>query len=247
MNYYILCLSVFSASYVLNVFYITVLYHRGLSHGSVQLTPWTRTLVIRTGSWITGIDPKTWACMHRLHHRHSDEKSDPHSPWNFGVLGVLMGQSRSYEKILKELRINENSHPIVSDLDFPVNWLNRHRLWLTPYLVHAVIALLAGTVFHMWLLGAAYWFGIMSHPIQGWMVNSFAHKYGYRNFDTPDHSQNNTAVAWMVMGEGYQNNHHARPSSAKFSIRWFEFDGGYVLCLLAQAIGALKIASHLNA
>lgn len=80
----------------------------------------------------------------------------------------------------------------------------------------------------------------MSHPIQGWMVNALGHSFGYRNYPTPDRSKNNLLVAWLVMGEGYQNNHHHQPSSAKFSVKWWEFDLGYYFCILAERFGVLE-------
>jgi stearoyl-CoA desaturase (delta-9 desaturase) len=245
MNIALASLAVFLGGYLLNIFYISVLYHRGLTHSAVELSPAVRKWTVLTGSWITGIDPKAWACMHRLHHRHSDTALDPHSPQHLGVFGVMRGQLRSYEKALSGLargrRGNDAYASVVKDLDFPVNWLNRQRVWWLPYLLHAVLAVALAFAFHSWLLGAAYWFGIMSHPIQGWMVNSFAHRFGYQNHANGDQSRNNTLVAWLVMGEGYQNNHHARPGSAQFAERWFEFDGGYWLCVLAERIGWLRI------
>ena len=240
MQELIICLAVFLAAYLVNILYITVFYHRGLAHGGVELRPWLRWWVVHTGSWVTGLDPKGWACMHRLHHQHSDTPEDPHSPWNLGVFGVMLGQLRSYEKVLGGL-LREQSHysSVVKDLDFPVNWLNRKKLWYLPYMAHAVIAVALAIAFHSSFLGAAFWLGTMSHPIQGWMVNSFAHKFGYRNFDLDDRSRNNTLVAWLVFGEGYQNNHHAFPQSPKFSRQWFEFDGGYALCRVAHGLKML--------
>jgi Na+-driven multidrug efflux pump len=85
------------------------------------------------------------------------------------------------------------------DLDFEVSWLNRYNLWVLPYLLHAVLGLTFGFFFG-WALGAAYWLGMMTHPIQGWLVNAFAHKYGGRNFETPDDSRNNGLVAALVIG-----------------------------------------------
>jgi stearoyl-CoA desaturase (Delta-9 desaturase) len=90
-------------------------------------------------------------------------------------------------------------------------------------------------------LAACYWIGLMSHPVQGWMVNALGHAYGYRNFDTPDQSRNNTLVAWTVLGEGFQNNHHKHPGSAQFSWRWWEVDLGYVICLGLDALGILQV------
>ena len=242
MSYILLCLAVFLAAYLLNVFYISVLYHRGLTHGAVRLRPFTRSLVVHTGNWVTGLDPKGWSCMHRLHHLHSDTELDPHSPRHNGILPLMLVQLRSYNRILvKLLRKEPATTRVVQDLDFDVNWLNRKGLWGLPYLLHLGIALAIGVFGHAWLLGAAYYLGMMSHPIQGWMVNALAHSFGYRTFATPDDSRNNTLVALLVFGEGYQNNHHFRPRAAKFSVKPSELDLGYALCRGSQALGLLDI------
>jgi stearoyl-CoA desaturase (delta-9 desaturase) len=234
--------AVFVAAYLLNIYYVTVLYHRGLTHGAVRLRPFTRALVVKTGNWVTGLDPKGWACMHRLHHLHSDTPLDPHSPSHNGLVALMLVQLRSYNRILvKLIKGDAATTAVVKDLDFEVSWLNRRGLWLLPYLLHAGISVAIVIVGHAWLLGAAYYFGMMSHPIQGWMVNALAHRFGYRNYATPDDSKNNTAVALLVFGEGYQNNHHHRPRSAKFSVKWFELDLGYALCRASQALGLLDI------
>jgi stearoyl-CoA desaturase (delta-9 desaturase) len=157
-------------------------------------------------------------------------------------MGLLLAQLRSYNDILRRLgRRDPDTLRVVSDLDFSVSWLNRKKLWYVPYLVHIGIWLGLGLIVDDWLLGFAYFAGMMSHPIQGWMVNAFAHAYGYQNFSTGDDSRNNTLVAWLVMGEGFQNNHHRYPTSPRFSVRWFEVDLGYGLCVALQALGLLKI------
>jgi len=241
MTYALLCLTVFTLTYILNAFYVSVLYHRGLTHGAVELHPFTRKLTIATGNWITGLDPKGWSTMHRLHHAASDTELDPHSPKFHNVFALMMVQLHSYNRMLNKLiRKDPETMRTVKDLDFEVSWLNRRKLWALPYLLHATIGVVLGLTVGWWL-GAAYFFGMMTHPIQGWMVNAFAHKYGGRNFETPDDSRNNTLVAWLVFGEGYQNNHHHSPRSANFAMRGSEFDLGYVLCLAAQKIGMLRV------
>jgi stearoyl-CoA desaturase (delta-9 desaturase) len=242
MNIWFLSLSVFVVTYVLNIFYITVLYHRGLAHGSVTLRPFMRKFTVATGNWVTGIDPKAWACMHRQHHLYSDTSKDPHSPWNDGVFGLIRAQLKAYTRTLAYLDRGKPEYlEVVKDLDFPISFVNRKRVWWLPYLIQAAIALALAFTFHAWILGVAYWAGMMSHPVQGWLVNSFAHKFGYQNFENGDESRNNTLVAWLVMGEGYQNNHHARPFSARFSVRWFELDGGYLLCKVARALRLIDL------
>jgi stearoyl-CoA desaturase (Delta-9 desaturase) len=230
-----------AAGYLLNIFFITVLYHRGLAHRAVTLRPGAVPWIAFLGNWITGLDPKAWVCMHRLHHRYSDTAKDPHSPVHLGVLGVAPGQLFSYKKIVvRLLRKDPEVTSLVEDLGFEVSWLNRKNLWFLPYLAHVALAVAIGSLFNSWMIGVAYFLGIMSHPVQGWMVNALAHRFGYRNFETEDNSRNNTLVGWLVFGEGFQNNHHARPNSARFSVRWWEVDLGYALCLLANWVGLLS-------
>jgi stearoyl-CoA desaturase (delta-9 desaturase) len=239
--YFALCAIVFITAYTLNLVMITVGYHRGLAHGSVRLHPRLKRLVVVTGNWVTGLDPKAWVVMHRMHHAHSDTPEDPHSPVNVGILGVGMAQLRSYERVLRALKRKKAPYTkFAYDLDFELSWLNRTGRWYLPYLVHATVALLI-VVCGAWLLGLAYFLGMMSHPIQGGMVNALGHAVGGRNFDTDDNSRNNLLVAWLIAGEGLQNNHHRYPKSAKFSYRRWEPDFGFTSCLLLETLGALSI------
>jgi stearoyl-CoA desaturase (delta-9 desaturase) len=233
---------IFALSYCLNITYMSVFYHRGFTHGSVILGPRMRRFVGWTGGWVTGLDPKAWACMHRLHHLYSDGEQDPHSPHQAGLFGVFRAQLLSYIQVLKGLAVGRKRYTeIVADLDIPVSWANRGRLWFAPYLLHVGIGVVIGLLASDPFLGACYWLGLMSHPVQGWMVNALGHAHGYRNFDTPDQSRNNTIVAWLVLGEGYQNNHHRFPRSAQFSWRWWEVDLGFVICRAMDAVGLLEI------
>lgn len=242
MLYVSLCLAVFVSMYLLNIYYITVLYHRGLTHGAVKLGPLARWMVVHTGNWVTGLDPKGWSTMHRLHHLHSDTALDPHSPRHHGLLPLMFAQLKSYNRVLARLIHGDAELTALSrDLDFGVSWLNRRGLWALPYLFHAGVAVALGVFAGAWLLGAAYWLGMMTHPVQGWMVNAFAHSYGSRNFETPDDSRNNAAVAWLVFGEGYQNNHHHAPRAANFAMRPGEVDLGYALCVASARLGLLEI------
>ncbi len=243
MSYWIACLLVFVAAYLLNIFYISVLYHRGLTHSAVKLRPWLVRFTARTGNWVTGLDPKGWTCMHRMHHQYSDTPQDPHSPVFQGLFPLFLGQLHSYNRILVGLLKKEEPFvSVVADLPFGVSWLNRKKLWIAPYLLQVLIGLLIGYAFGGFWIGYAYWLGMMSHPIQGWMVNALAHRYGYRNFETPDNSRNNWMVAYLVFGEGYQNNHHQYPSRANFAVKRSEVDLGFLLCQLSQRLGLLKIA-----
>jgi stearoyl-CoA desaturase (delta-9 desaturase) len=239
--YLAVCAIVFAAAYLLNILTITVGYHRSLAHKSVILHPMLRAALIRGGNWLTGLDPKAWVVMHRLHHEHSDTPRDPHSPVNVGIVGIGYEQLRSYKRVLVGLLKKDPAYTrYAKDLDFPVNPLIRARRWYLPYLVHGVVALALG-VGVGWLLAAAYFLGVMSHPVQGGLVNSLGHAVGGRNFATDDNSRNNHFVAWLIFGEGFQNNHHQYPGSAKFSYRRHEIDLGYVACVALEKVGLAEI------
>lgn len=233
---------VFLGAYTLNLLYVSVFYHRALTHCAIEMHPYLKKFVIHTGNWITGLDPKAWVCMHRLHHQHADTPKDPHSPVTNGIWRVLPLQLYSYKRTIVGLLLEKPYYTEpVKDLDFSISFLNKKRLWYLPYLLQLSIAIILALLFHSWILAAAYWLGMMSHPIQGWMVNALGHRFGYRNYETPDNSTNNTIVAWLVFGEGYQNNHHHRPPSPKFSVKSKEVDLGYGLCLALLRLGLLRI------
>ena len=241
-SYYILCLVVFIGTYILNMTYISVFYHRAFTHEAIRINPKIEPFIVASSKWVTGIDLKAWACMHRMHHMYSDTMKDPHSPKRWGIFGTALGQLHSYNATLRALIKKKPEYTsLVKDLNFPVNDLNKNGLYLLPYLLHALIGIGFGVFFNAWLLGVGYFFGMMSHPIQGWLVNSFGHAVGYRNFNCSDDSRNNTLVAWTCFGEGYQNNHHRFPRSAKFSMKWFEFDLGFLVTKMLAAVGVVEI------
>lgn len=242
-SYIALCLGALVAVYLINIGYMSLFYHRAFTHGAIRLRPWFRRFVIATAPWVTGMDIKAWVCMHRMHHKYSDGKRDPHSPVNSNIIGVFKAQLHAYRHVMN--RLNEKRKPyasIVSDLDFPVVWFQRKEMWWIPYLAHILIALTIAFVFQAWLLGFALILGSMSHPIQGWIINSFGHSIGYRNFNRDDNSKNNFPAALFILGEGFQNNHHQYPASAKFSAKKWEFDPGYMIVRVLHLFRLIDIS-----
>jgi len=228
---------IFLAGYILNMFYITVLYHRALAHNALEISPKIKIMICLSGIWITGIDPKTWICMHRLHHEHSDTELDPHTPVKCkNMFQMFLLQYKSYNKTMTYLikgKLKQNN--LVQDLGFDVHWICKNKLWYVPYIVQFVIAVIMAFYFN-YLIAIFYFLGIVSHPIQGCLVNYFGHHKGYKNFKLQDDSVNNYVVALLTMGEGFQNNHHYNPQSAKFSAKWWEIDLGYYMCLVAKRV-----------
>jgi len=243
---YLTAIVLFLFGYFLNMFYITVLYHRALTHRAVILGPKMTKWLSMTGIWITGLDPKAWATMHRLHHLYSDTKDDPHSPIHKGVIGVWKAQYVEYRETIKKLKDQTDSrlNEVIKDIQFDLSFISKHDWSNLPYYIHAGISVALIFFLDSYLVGIAYFLGIMSHPVQGWMVNALAHKYGSRNHETGDHSKNNFWVALFVFGEGLQNNHHAHPERANFSERISEIDMGYWMCLVASWLGLIKLAKQ---
>jgi stearoyl-CoA desaturase (Delta-9 desaturase) len=238
--YWAACLLVLFATHSLTIAMTSIGYHRGLAHGAVRLHPWVQRVLWVGGNWITGIDPQAWVVMHRLHHEHSDQPADPHSPVNVGLAGIPLAQLKAYAQVLYGLYRQEPRYTVVAP-DVPLSWPIRSGMWFLPHLLHMAIAVLIGAATGGWLLGAAYWTGIMSHGAQGAVINALGHGWGGRNFDTDDNSRNNHSAAWLLLGEGFQNNHHRYPASARFSYRWWEVDAGYALCRVLERLGVLAI------
>jgi len=238
-NYLLACIAVFIFFYSISLLYITIFYHRCLAHRALVLHPVFEKFLWKTSCWVTGIEPKAWVCMHRLHHRHSDTQKDPHSPAHSGFFKLFISQSLYYEEILKKIRnYDPETLEEIADIDYPLHPLHQKEgfVWLTPYFLHGAIALSIALSTGLWAISLCYYFGLTAHPFQGWAVNSFGHAIGYRNFALPDQSTNNSFVAYAVMGEGFQNNHHRYPDSPKFSVKPYEFDIGYMFCLILRTI-----------
>jgi stearoyl-CoA desaturase (delta-9 desaturase) len=246
LMYLALCVAAFLLTYGFTIVTTSVGYHRGLAHGAVKLRePWRRLLVV-TGIWLTGVDPKAWVVMHRLHHAHSDTDEDPHTPSGRrkGVLGfasMFVRQLVGYNRILDRIRAGDETVTSIGK-DLELSWCMRTwgAGWL-PLLLHVGIALGIVALGGGWLLAGAVFAGMMSHIVQGAIINYFGHAYGGRNFDSDDDSRNNHFAGWLVLGEGFQNNHHRYAKSARFSYLGHELDIGFGACLVLEKLGVLDI------
>ncbi|MDP2345187.1 MAG: acyl-CoA desaturase [Deltaproteobacteria bacterium] len=236
--YVAVCVLVFLCCYALTIVLTSIGYHRALAHGAVRLQPWARRALIELGPWFTGFDAKAWVVMHRLHHQYSDTPQDPHSPVNVGLLGLFQAQYRGFVNTQQGLLHDDPAYASLGR-DLELSWVARHAWW-GPYAAQIAAGVVVGLTLG-WGLGLALVAGLMSHVVQGAVINYFGHAHGGRNFDLDDNSRNNHPAAWLVLGEGFQNNHHRYPSSARFSYRPFEIDLGYGVCRTLQAFGILEI------
>lgn len=234
-------ITAFVIAYGWGVLGISLGYHRGLSHRSFKLPlPLEYFFVIGAYLVFEG-GPIFWVASHRIHHRYSDLPGDPHSPKD-GVWHSILGWMTKPVVNITE----EQYRQIVPDLyrDPFYNWLHAGGNGRDGYLCLAInvvfrLALLA--VFGPWaLLGNML--GSVGAFIAPLMVNSICHipRFGYQNFKTTDLSQNVWFVALASFGEGWHNNHHEFPQSARHGMKPWEFDFSYSVLSLLEKIGIAR-------
>jgi fatty-acid desaturase len=224
---------------------MTLCYHRLLAHKAFRCPKWFEHFLALLGVCCLQDAPARWVAVHRKHHQHSDEESDPHSPlvalfW--GHMGWLLVENRDLN------RASFYDHYARDLLRDPFYLrLERHLLALWIYVAHAVVFLLAGFAVG-WATTGRYLGGVqfgLSLLIWGvfartvlvwhitWCVNSLTHLWGYRTYKTADNSRNNWLVGLLSHGEGWHNNHHAEQASAAHGHRWWEVDLTYgTICFL---------------
>jgi stearoyl-CoA desaturase (Delta-9 desaturase) len=218
------------ATYTIRMFAVTAGYHRYFSHRSYKLG--------RVSQFLLGFLAQTsaqkgvlwWAAHHRMHHRHSDTSADPHSPGRYGFwwshIGWLVSQtSDAYD------------HRLMQDFEkYPeIRLLNRYHR--TPALLFgAVVYAVGGFEVFMWgfvLSTVVLWHGTFS-------INSLAHLWGSRRFQTKDDSRNNLLLALITLGEGWHNNHHQYMSSARQGLKWWEIDVTYYVLKVLSFVGVVR-------
>lgn len=249
--------------YVFGVLGINLGFHRLLAHRSFTCPKWVEHILAILGTCCLQFSPSFWVAVHRRHHRFPDDERDPHSPvrsfyWaHFGWLLVRPADMRPavmIERYAKDLLRD----PFYQAIDRRKNWIKLTFLsWIAFFILGFVIALATGST----LMGAAQfgaslfiWGGALRTVLvwhTTWSVNSVAHIWGYRNYDTPDRSRNNTFVGLLAAGEGWHNNHHAQPTSARHGHKWWEFDLAWltirVLMLLGLATEVIRPSASLSA
>lgn len=192
-------------------------YHRFLAHKSLKLVAPARFLTMLAGSLSGEGSPLFWAATHRLHHQRSDQEGDPHSPndgaWWSHILW-LFGLRSAAEK---ELLLARYAPDLVRDpmMQF---FEKTYFLWLVAFSV--ALYLVGGLPMLLW----AQCVRIVYTYHATWFVNSATHMWGYRNYETRDRSRNLWWVALVTYGEGWHNNHHAHPHTARAGHKWWELD-----------------------
>jgi stearoyl-CoA desaturase (delta-9 desaturase) len=213
------------ALYVGRMFFLTAGFHRYFSHRSFKTSRAVQFLLALGGTLCVQKGVLWWASRHRIHHNHSDEALDPHSPKQWGFWEAHIGW------VLRDEHSRTVWNAIRDFARFPeLRWLDRHYL-LPPLALAAALWLVGGAWAMLWgfvVSTVLLWHGTFS-------INSLAHLIGRRRYATSDDSRNSFVLAILTLGEGWHNNHHRYQSSANQGFRWWEIDlTFYVLLLLAR-------------
>jgi stearoyl-CoA desaturase (delta-9 desaturase) len=216
---------------------VTIYLHRCQAHRALELHP-AVSHFFRFWLWLTtGMVTKEWAAIHRKHHAKCETGDDPHSPRIYGINKVLFGGVMLYVKESKKPEtMSRYGHGT------PEDWIE-HNLY-TPLTKWGVILLAAIDLALFGVVPGALIYGVQVAWIPFWaagVINGVGHYFGYRNFQTDDDSTNIVPWALWIGGEELHNNHHAYPTSAKFSMRWYELDLGWAYIRAMQALGLAKV------
>jgi stearoyl-CoA desaturase (delta-9 desaturase) len=223
---------------------ITVGYHRLFTHRSFETYRPVKLILALLGSMAVEGPVLKWVAYHRRHHQHSDSHDDPHSPHSHGsgVIGTLKGLWHAHIGWI----FNPDTaglHRYVADL-YPDRALrvisDLFALWVAVSLL--IPTVLAGLITMSWtgaLLGFI-WGGLarifLVHHVT-WSINSVCHLWGSRPFRSHDESRNNVIFGVLALGEGWHNNHHAFPTSARHGLFWWQFDASYIIIRGLELVG----------
>jgi stearoyl-CoA desaturase (delta-9 desaturase) len=212
---------------------ISMGYHRLHTHRSYKVPRWMEYFFAVCGTLTLEGGPIFWTAIHRIHHQRSDQTGDPHSPregaWWAHVGWILVGETKhNNTKLLAKYA------PDLAKDRFYI-WLNDYH-WLPIVVLTGILGLIGGLPMVLWAGCFRVVFGLHAT----WLVNSATHIWGARRFATRDDSRNNWWVALISFGEGWHNNHHAHPTSARHGLAWYEFDPSWLQIKLLKALGLAK-------
>jgi stearoyl-CoA desaturase (Delta-9 desaturase) len=215
---------------------VTVFLHRAQAHRALQLHP-IPAHFFRFWLWLTtGMVTKEWVAIHRKHHAKCETADDPHSPVTRGIRTVLLRGSELYRsEAANQATLSKYGH------NTPDDWIERNLY--SRFSMVGVSALLVAEVAAFGAIGATVWAVQMIWiPITAaGIINGIGHYWGYRNFEAPDASTNIVPWGVIIGGEELHNNHHTYPTSAKLSVKPFEFDIGWLYIRVLETLGLATV------
>lgn len=215
---------------------VTLYLHRDATHRGLDLHPVVRHF-FRFWLWLTtAMNTREWVAIHRKHHAHCETESDPHSPQVLGLRKVLLEGAELYKAEAKNAETLEKY-----GRGTPDDWIERNLY--RRFNILGVSMLLVADVLLFGAIGLTVWaVQMIAIPfLAAGIINGVGHFWGYRNFECKDAATN--VMPWGVImgGEELHNNHHAFPSSAKFAMRRWEFDIGWVYIKALEKLGLAKV------
>jgi sn-1 stearoyl-lipid 9-desaturase len=212
-------------------------YHRLLTHRGYKTPKWVEYCLTVCATLALEGGPIFWVATHRIHHKFSDQDGDPHSPrdgkWWSHMGWILTGKSMHHDTTTLARYVPDLAK-------------DKFHVWITKYhyapMIVLGLALLAadGPPLLLW--------GVFLRTVVGlhatWLVNSATHLWGSRRFATRDSSTNNWAVALLTFGEGWHNNHHAYPTSARHGLKWYEVDVNWYGIQALKLLGLARQVQH---
>jgi len=215
---------------------VTLYLHRDQAHRAIELHSALRHF-FRLWIWMTsGMVTREWVAIHRKHHAMVEREGDPHSPQVFGLRKVLLEGAELY-------RVESKKADTLSKYGrgTPDDWLERNVY--TRFGSVGIYSLLSIDIILLGLPGiTVFAMQMLSMPVfAAGVINGLGHARGYRNFESDDTSTNLVPIAVLIGGEELHNNHHAFPTAAKFSARWWEFDIGWMYITILKTFGLCKV------
>jgi fatty-acid desaturase len=208
-------------------------YHRLMTHRGYKVPKVVEYFLILCGSLALEGGPIQWATTHRIHHAHTDKVGDPHTPRDGGWWAHI-GWILARTKQLQDKTMLQRYAPDLMNQRFYV-WLN--RFYYVPLIALAVALLaLGGWRVMFWGIFLRVTLGLHST----WLVNSATHLWGKQRFATGEDSRNSWWVAILTFGEGWHNNHHAHPTSARHGLKWYEIDFNWWGIRFLQLLGLAR-------
>ena len=208
-------------------------YHRLLTHRGFKTPKWVEYFLTICGTLALEGGPIFWVATHRIHHQNSDHEGDPHSPRE-GTYWAHMGWIMTGKAMHHDTNILKRYVPDLSKDKFHVALTTWH--WVPQVVVGLMLLAIGGWPYVLW--------GVFFRTVFGlhctWVVNSATHLWGSRRFATRDDSTNNWWVAMFTWGEGWHNNHHAHPVSARHGLAWYEIDFNYMGIKVLEALGLAR-------
>jgi fatty-acid desaturase len=212
---------------------IGMCYHRLLTHRGYKVPKWLEYFMAVGATLALEGGPISWVAVHRVHHQLSDHEGDPHTP-NEGGWWAHMGWILSGMPMYAETALAARYTPDLARDKFHV-WLNKYH-WVPMVVVGLILLAIGGWPCVMWGIFLRVTLGLHAT----WLVNSATHMWGSRRFETKDRSRNSWWVALLTGGEGWHNNHHAHPVSARHGLKWYEIDPNYYTIWLLKKVGLAK-------